>query len=196
MGLRERVEKRKTEKMSDSVYRMMNLTFKIVDFLYPYVKKRVKKFGIKEGMTIVDYGCGPGRYTTKFAELVGEKGKVYALDIHELAIEDVKKKVEKDNLRNIEPLLVDGYNSTLPNNIADIVCAIDMFWIIKKPTDFLAELSRITKNDGVLVVDDGHQPRSITKKKILDSELWNIVEETKDHLKCKRAQFRNEARAV
>ena len=82
-------------------------------------------------------------------------------------------------------MLIHGYDSTLPDNVADVVCALDMFWIIKKPTDFLAELKRITKNTGILIVDDGHQPRSATKRKILDSGLWDIVEETPDHLKCK-----------
>ena len=184
MSTRKIVKERETEKMSDASFRVMTLIFKVVDFLYPHVKRRVKKFGIKEGMTVVDYGCGPGRYATRFAELVGDKGRVYALDIHELAIEAVKSKIEKHHLRNIQPVLIDGYNSTLPDDIADVVCAIDMFWIIKKPTEFLEEIRRITKRGGTLVVDDGHQPRSATKKKILDSGFWDIVEETSDHLKC------------
>jgi len=185
MSLKKRVEKGKTEKMSNTSFRMMVLIFNVIDFFYPHIGKRVKKFGIKEGMTVVDYGCGPGRYATKFAELVGEKGKVYAIDIHELAIEAVKRKIDRYNLGNIQPILIGGYNSTLPNDTADVVCAIDMFWVIKKPTEFLGELKRITKKDGTLVIDDGHQPRSVTKKKILDSGLWDIVEETSDHLKCK-----------
>jgi ubiquinone/menaquinone biosynthesis C-methylase UbiE len=185
MSFRKSVKKRKSEKMPDLHFRMMTLTFKIVDFLYPYIKKRIKKFGITEGMTVVDYGCGPGRYATKIAELVGEKGKVYALDIHELAIDAVKAKTEKHNIRNLKPILTQGYNSTLPDNTADVVCAIDMFWIIKKPTEFLAELKRITKTDGILIVDDGHQPRNMTRQKILDSGFWEITEETSDHLKCK-----------
>jgi ubiquinone/menaquinone biosynthesis C-methylase UbiE len=177
--------KRSTEKMSDRSFRMMTFLFKVVDFVYPYIDKRVGKFGINEGMTVVDYGCGPGRYAVKFAELVGENGRVYAVDIHELAIEAVSEKIRKDNLRNIEPVLAQGYDSTLPDAVADAVCAIDMFFIIKKPAEFLAELKRIMRGDGTLVIDDGHQPRSVTKTKILNSGLWNIVEETSDHLKCK-----------
>ena len=63
---------RKTGRMPDVSFRMMLFLFNVVDFFHPYIAKRVKKFGIKEGMTVVDYGCGPGRYTTKLAELVGE----------------------------------------------------------------------------------------------------------------------------
>jgi len=192
MGLRKGVRKRRTEKMSDMSFRGMTFLFKVIDFLFPYINKRVKKFGIKKGMTVVDYGCGPGRYTVKFAELVGEDGRVYAVDIHELAMEAVNKKIGRDNLRNIETVLAKGYDSTLPDydstlpdNVADVVCAIDMFWIIKEPMEFLAELKRIIKNDGTLVIDDGHQPRSVTKTKIYNSGLWDIVEETSNHLKCK-----------
>jgi len=184
-AIRRGAEKRETERMSDRSFQMMTLFMWVIDLFIPYIKKRVRGFGIREGMTVVDYGCGPGRYATKIAELVGEEGKVYAADIHELAIEAVKKKIEKHHLRKIGPVLVDGYNSGLPNNIADVVCAIDMFFLIKKPTEFLLELKRITKNDGILVIDEGHQPRSVAKENIRDSGCWDIVEESKDHLKCR-----------
>ncbi len=170
--------------MSDASFKHMTFLFKILDFVFPYLKRRVKKFGISEGMTVVDYGCGPGRYSVQFAQLVGEKGKVYAVDIHELAIQTVEKKMKELNLKNIEPVLVSGYDSTLPDQCADVVCAIDMFFIIKKPTDFLAELHRITKKKGSLVIDDGHQSRKITKKHLRDSGHWAIREESRDHLKC------------
>jgi ubiquinone/menaquinone biosynthesis C-methylase UbiE len=171
--------------MSNASFRMMLLLFDIIDFFYPHVARRAKRFGITEGMTVVDYGCGPGRYTVNFAALVGERGKVYALDIHDLAAETVKKRIAKRNLTNVQPILIEGYNSTLPDETADVVCAIDMFFIIKSPSEFLSEIKRIVKRNGILVIDDGHQPRSVTKKKILDSALWDIVEETSDHLKCR-----------
>ena len=185
MSLKRRAEQRESERMPDISFRLMNTTFKIVDFFYPYIDKRIKSFGIREGMTVVDYGCGPGRYATRFSGLVGERGKVYAVDVHELATEAVKEKIEKYDLRNVEPLLVSGYDSTIPDHIADIVCAIDMFFVIKRPTEFLGELKRITKTDGMLIIDDGHQPREETKRKILESGHWTICEETRDHLKCR-----------
>ena len=185
MSIAKQILKRKPERMPDLHFKSMNILFHIVDFVYPYIDKRVQKFGIGPGMTVVDYGCGPGRYTTRFAKLVGQQGKVFAVDIHELAIESVKKKIVEYGLNNIVAVLAKGYDSSLPDNVADVVCAIDMFFIIKKPTEFLAELKRITKTDGFLVIDDGHQRRSVTKSSILASGHWDIVQETRDHLKCR-----------
>jgi ubiquinone/menaquinone biosynthesis C-methylase UbiE len=107
------------------------------------------------------------------------------VDIHELAIEAVKRRIDKFGLTNVVTILAHGYNSTLPDHVADVVCAIDMFFVIKKPTEFLAELKRITKNAGTLIIDDGHQRRSVTKTSILQSGHWDIIEEKRDHLKCK-----------
>jgi ubiquinone/menaquinone biosynthesis C-methylase UbiE len=170
-------------------FRMTVVFFDILDFFYPYIKKRVKKFGIKQGMTVVDYSCSLGSYTKEMAELVGRGGTVYAVDINRLAIEAVERKVAKYKLSNVrlilEPMLTTGYDSTLSNRLADMVCALGKLSIIKQPTAFFEELRRITKDDGTLIIDDDHQPRDVTRRKILDSGLWDILEETSDHLKCK-----------
>jgi SAM-dependent methyltransferase len=84
-------------------------------------------------------------------------------------------------------MLAQGYDCGLPDHVADVVCALDMFFGVKQSAGFLAELKRIIRPDGVLVIDDGHQPRQMTKDKILASGLWMIIEETSGHLKCKPA---------
>ncbi|GAH22746.1 unnamed protein product, partial [marine sediment metagenome] len=76
-------EIRQTDRMSDIGFRSMTLMYKFVDFFYPF-DKRVKMLNIKEGFTVIDYGCGPGRYVGSVSQLVGENGKVYAVDIHRL----------------------------------------------------------------------------------------------------------------
>jgi ubiquinone/menaquinone biosynthesis C-methylase UbiE len=172
-------------KMSNLEYRFMLLSFDVLDFISPYVGKRARKFGIGEGMTVVDYGCGPGRYTVHLAQIVGDEGKVYALDIHEMAIAAMQKRLAQRHLTNVEPRLISGYDSGLPDRVADVVCAIDMFFAIRHPTELLREFHRITKPGGALVIDSGHEPMRATKQKILDSGYWDVVEETSDHLKCK-----------
>jgi ubiquinone/menaquinone biosynthesis C-methylase UbiE len=65
-----------------------------------------------------------------------------------------------------------------------MVIALDMFFMIENPQAFLQELHRILKLDSILVIDDGHQSRKKTIKKLIDSGLWEIVEERKDCLMC------------
>lgn len=176
---------RDSERMSPVAFRLMTAVFRVVDIIFPRIDRRVGAFDIREGMIVVDYGCGPGRYTAKLARLVGSPGFVYAVDIHELAIGAVERKIQKLGLKNVKPVLANGYDSTLPTDIADVVCALDMFFGIKDPPAFLGELRRILKPQGTLIIDDGHQRRSTTRQKIMSSGVWAISEESRDHLKCK-----------
>jgi len=47
-------------------------------------------------------------------------------------------------------------------------------------------MSRITRPGGVLVIDDGHQPRGMTIEKIRRAGCWTIEEETDAFLRCQR----------
>ena len=175
------------ELMSDKGFKLMSIIFKIMEAIYPYNQKRAKTFGISEGMTIADYGCGPGLYTLPFAQIVGEQGKVIAVDVSKIAFEEIEKKIKKHKLNNVQFRLAKGYDSGIDSGIVDMVFALDMFFMIENPTEFLKELSRISKKDGILVIDDGHQSRKKTKKKISDSGMWEIIEERRDCLKCKKS---------
>lgn len=171
------------ENMSGIGFRLMTLMFRIRDYISP-PKDLLDNIGIEEGMVVVDYGCGPGSYIKDSSEMAGEKGLVYAADIHELAIESVKKIIKKNGLNNVVPVKVNGYQSPIGDDTADLIYALDMFHAIADPDVFLTELHRILKTGGCLVIDDGHQPREDTKKKILHSGLWEIKEERDIFLRC------------
>jgi ubiquinone/menaquinone biosynthesis C-methylase UbiE len=61
--------------------------------LEPYVRK---------GQVVVDLACNTGYYTLALAECVGPEGKVYAVDLNEKVIQEVKRKVDKSGYHNIE----------------------------------------------------------------------------------------------
>jgi ubiquinone/menaquinone biosynthesis C-methylase UbiE len=172
------------ERMPNIAFRLMSMTMALEDRLHPTIDQRIIRFGIREGMTVVDYGCGQARYTPRLARLVGSSGKVYAVDVQPLAIEAIRQKMARGNQGNIIPVLVHGYDTGLPEHVADIICALDMFFGLKEPTKFLQEVYRIIRPKGVLVIDDGHQSRQATLKKIEAAGQWRVVEETADHLKC------------
>jgi ubiquinone/menaquinone biosynthesis C-methylase UbiE len=171
--------------MSNLSFRLMVLLFNISDALLRYIDRRIPRFGIEPGMTVVDYGCGPGRYTFRFAKLVGQQGQVYAVDIQPLAIAAIRSRVDKEGIGNVQPVLASGYVSGVPDHIADMVFAIDMFFSVQEVEPFLQELKRIAKREGLLVIDDGHQSRGRTKAKLAEGGHWVVVEESRDHLKCR-----------
>jgi len=54
--------------------------------------KILKPF-IKEGMTVLDVGCGPGFFTVAIAELIGRNGKVLAADLQEGMLQKLQQKI-------------------------------------------------------------------------------------------------------
>ena len=48
---------------------------------------------IREGMTVLDVGCGPGFFTIQMAKLVGKTGRVIAADLQDGMLEKVRRKV-------------------------------------------------------------------------------------------------------
>ncbi|MBN2210599.1 MAG: class I SAM-dependent methyltransferase [Sedimentisphaerales bacterium] len=49
---------------------------------------------VKEGMTVLDIGCGPGFFTLPLAQLVGPEGRVIACDVQEGMLQKVRAKVQ------------------------------------------------------------------------------------------------------
>ena len=45
---------------------------------------------IKEGMTVLDVGCGPGFFSIDMAQMVGESGSVIAADLQEGMLEKLR----------------------------------------------------------------------------------------------------------
>jgi ubiquinone/menaquinone biosynthesis C-methylase UbiE len=171
------------ERMPDLVFRMMKVLFVVYYFFRP-PRKYLQRFGIKPGSVVVDYGCGPGACIRDASSLTGEAGTVYAVDLHEMAIDSVEELIRKHSLKNVRTVLTDGNRTSLPDEVADLIYALDMFHMVKDTGSFLKELNRITRKDGILIIEDGHQPRALSKEKILKSGYWKITGEEKRFLRC------------
>ena len=70
-------------------------------------REELNKLDIREGQIILDYGCGIGSYTFPIAKLVGESGRVYALDKEPVAVTRIEEEAKKQGLRNIITILAD-----------------------------------------------------------------------------------------
>ncbi len=142
------------EMKSNLDFRFMALSFRVRDFFRPR-EEVLKEVGIKPGFYILDYGCGSGGYTIPAAQMVGESGKIYALDVHPLAVQMVQSRAARKKLTNIETILSDGATG-LPDHSLDAVLLYDTFHDLAEPDEVLAELHRVLKPGGILSFNDHH----------------------------------------
>jgi len=103
----------------------------------------------------LDYGCGPGSYICHLAELVGKSGKIYALDIHPLAIQKVQRITSKKQLRNVATIH-SNCKTGLPDNSVDAILLYDILHNLSDADEVLEELHRVLKPNGILSVRDHH----------------------------------------
>ena len=131
------------------------------------VKGTFLKIGIRENKEeeVIDFGCGSGTYTIPLAEIIGSKGKVYALDKDETALKKLEKKVENKGLRNIKMLYTKG-SSNIPLNdeSVDIIILYDVFHDFYFPQrgdrrKLLDEIYRVLKPEGFLSVWPKHMEK-------------------------------------
>ena len=112
-------------------------------------EEEVNKLNLKEGQKILEYGCGFGSYTFFAANLVGEKGKVYALDKQPLAIKKIEERAQREGFRNIDTILSDE-DTGLPDKSVDVVLLYGVLPEIERKKSLLKELYRVLKPDGYL----------------------------------------------
>jgi ubiquinone/menaquinone biosynthesis C-methylase UbiE len=162
--------------MSDWGFRGMVLAFKLVD-LFSSAQKKMARLPLEPGITVVDYACGPGRYALEIARRVGPAGKVYAVDIQPLAISMVRDTAKRAGLANLEPVLVDSYDTGLPESCADLVCLLDAFHDIKDRQALLREIRRLVKDTGTFILEPGHMNHSRAREIVAVTGLFRFKEQ-------------------
>jgi ubiquinone/menaquinone biosynthesis C-methylase UbiE len=163
--------------MSDFGFRAMAFMFKVRDFFRPR-ENIVAEVGLREGFHVLDYGCGPGGYVKPVADLVGESGRIHALDISPLAIQMVKKTAAKNQLTNVETILSDS-NTGLPDDSMDAVLLYDVFHDLTDQNKVLEELHRVLKPDGVLSFSDHHIKEDEIVSKLTKRGLFTLLRKGK-----------------
>ncbi|UCE11646.1 MAG: methyltransferase domain-containing protein [Candidatus Thorarchaeota archaeon] len=170
--------------MSNTSYRIMALYLRARErFRKP--QEFAKNLGIKEGHRVLDYGCGIGSYTMPVAELVGEGGTVYALDIHPLALERVRKRTKKTGITNVETIL-SGLETGLPNEHLDFTLLIDVYTWVPDKEELIAEMHRVLKPSGKLVFLIDHVSPEDCKNTVAASGLFRFISQDENVLRYEK----------
>lgn len=112
--------------------------------------KVFKEFGLRQKMVALDVGTGAGFYLPFISKFVGEDGKVYAIDIHDVCVNYASNKVKTLGLNNVEVLKSEENSIPLPDSSVDIAFLIFVFHELSDPVSFFEELKRVLKKNGLI----------------------------------------------
>ena len=160
------------EAMSNFHFRFMSFGYEFRDFFSPR-ENILKEAGIEPGFHVLDYGCGPGSYVIPLAELVGRSGKIYALDIHPLAVQRIQSIASRKALNNVVTICSDC-KTGLRDNSVDAVLLYDTFHALSDPNSVLEELHRVLKSNGLLSFSDHHMKENEILAKVTRRGLFSL----------------------
>ncbi len=109
---------------------------------------------LEPGMIVLDFGCGPGRVTVPVARLVGDAGKVVAVDIQEGMLARAKQKGQAAGMSNIEFVQSAAGEGKLDHDRFDRALLVSVLGEIPDRKAALAEIFDALKPGGILSVTE------------------------------------------
>jgi ubiquinone/menaquinone biosynthesis C-methylase UbiE len=121
----------------------------------------LRRIGIKEGQTVLDFGCGSGYYTIPIAKIVGDEGAVYALDKNRYSLNELMQRARAEGLTNIKRIDTSGgMKIILDDGSVDVVLLYDIFWYfpLRDPRllELLSEVYRVLRLNALVSVYPKH----------------------------------------
>ena len=109
---------------------------------------------IKEGITVLDLGCGPGFFSIDMAQMVGKSGQVIASDLQEGMLQKVKDKIKGTELEERITLHKCEENKIGVSEHVDFVLLFYMVHEVPNKEELFKEIGTILNPNGqVLIVE-------------------------------------------
>jgi ubiquinone/menaquinone biosynthesis C-methylase UbiE len=122
----------------------------------------LKALKLKKGAVIADVGSGPGYFTYRFSGMVGDQGRVFAIDTVQRHLEYIDHFRRKFGMQNITTVHTDGKTIGLAGEKVDAVFLCSLYHNIygmaslEVREQFLNSIKSALKADGTLyLVDNG-----------------------------------------
>jgi ubiquinone/menaquinone biosynthesis C-methylase UbiE len=113
--------------------------------------------GLRAGEIIADIGAGSGYFTFRLAHHVGDKGRVYAVDVSPDMILHINRRIRELKVSNVVSVLAEPDDPLLANRSVDRFFFCDSWHHIENQTQYLSVMKRMLKPKGEVVMIDFHK---------------------------------------
>src|SRR5438876_2716111 len=111
----------------------------------------IETLKLKHGDRVADIGAGTGYYSWRMANLVGESGLVYAVDIQQEMLDLLAQKMAERKITNVKGVLGTITDPKLKSNSLDLVLMVDVYHEFDHPCEMLQAICQALKPDGRVV---------------------------------------------
>jgi arsenite methyltransferase len=112
---------------------------------------------IEPGEVIADIGAGSGYFTFRLAHHVGDKGRVYAVDISPDMIRHLNRRIRELKAMNVTAILADADDPLLAVASIDRFFFSDSWHHIENQSKYLSLIKKMLKPGGEIIMIDFHK---------------------------------------
>jgi len=112
---------------------------------------------IKPGEIIADIGAGSGYFTFHLARHVGDKGRVYAIDVSPDMIRHINRRIRESRTQNVISILADPDDPLLPDRSVDRFFICNVWHHVDDQTKYLSLMKKMLKPGGRIIMIDFHK---------------------------------------
>jgi predicted methyltransferase len=128
----------------------------------------VAAMGLEPGMAVADIGAGTGLFTRLFATVVGPTGKVYAVDVSRVFIQNVLRTGREQGLKNIEGIVNTQTDVLLRPASIDLAFICDTYHHFEHPKSTLRSIHRALRPGASLIVIDYQKIAGISSPWVME----------------------------
>lgn len=114
--------------------------------------RRLLKPYIKEGMNVLDFGCGPGFFTIEIAKMLNGNGKVVAADLQDGMLDIVRGKIKGTDTEKIIQLHKCADDKIGVQGKFDFILAFYVVHEVPSQENLFAEFKSIINSGGKILI--------------------------------------------